>query len=101
MGPLGSVPEGGTVAGQRYWCVPGGESLFADVDPADMFCKHIHFMVRQNVDLGCDPRGYCPGDKLTRLQMAAFVAKALWPAWRRRGRADELWRSDHRFLRQL
>jgi len=42
-----------------------------------MFCKHIHFMARQNVDLGCDPRGYCPGDKLTRLQMAAFVAKAL------------------------
>jgi len=77
VGPTGSVPEGGTVAGQRYWCVPGGESLFADVDPADMFCKHIHFMARQNVDLGCDPRGYCPGDKLTRLQMAAFVAKAL------------------------
>jgi hypothetical protein len=72
-----SIPEGGTIGGQHYWCVPGGESIFTDVDPADMFCRHIHFIARQNVDLGCDPGLYCPGDKLTRLQMAAFVAKAL------------------------
>ena len=42
-----------------------------------MFCKHIHYIASKNVDAGCDPGLYCPGDNLTRLQMAAFVAKAL------------------------
>jgi S-layer homology domain len=75
--PGQGVPEGGLVDGQRYWCVPGGTSLFTDVAPTDMFCKHIHLIAARNVDSGCDPGLFCPGDKLTRLQMATFVANAL------------------------
>jgi len=44
---------------------------------ADMFCKHIHYLAEKSVDLGCDPGRYCPPDRLTRLPMASFVAKAL------------------------
>jgi hypothetical protein len=72
-----NIPASGTVEGQPYDCTPGGVSLFTDVDPTDMFCKHIHYLAEKNVDLGCGPGLYCPGDTLTRLQMAAFVAKAL------------------------
>ena len=62
---------------QPYDCSAGGVSLFTDVAPTDTFCKHIHYVASKNVDAGCDPGLFCPGDNLTRLQMAAFVAKAL------------------------
>ncbi len=76
-GSAANIPESGTVGDQPYDCTEGGTSLFTDVDPTDMFCKQIHYIASKNVDPGCDPGLYCPGDTLTRLQMAAFVANAL------------------------
>jgi hypothetical protein len=76
-GSAANIPASGTIGSRAYDCSAGGVSLFTDVDPSDMFCKQIHFIVSKNVDPGCDPGLYCPGDTLTRLQMAAFVANAL------------------------
>jgi len=71
------VPASGKVSGQAYSCVDGGTSLFADVAPTDIFCKHVHYIAAQNVTLGCGSGMYCPAGTVTRLQMAAFMAKAM------------------------
>ena len=62
---------------EPYNCSEGGVSLFTDVAPTDTFCKHIHYIASKNVDGGCDPGLFCADDNLPRLQMAAFVARAL------------------------
>ena len=57
-GPL--VPTAGLVGGQSYNCVNGGHSLFTDVAPTDAACKHVHYLARENVTLGCNTNLYCP-----------------------------------------
>jgi len=76
-GTAALIPTSGTVGAQPYTCTSGGASVFADVSPADIFCKHVHYIAAQNVTLGCSATQYCPGDTVTRLQMAAFIAKAI------------------------
>jgi hypothetical protein len=71
------VPTTGSVDGQGYDCSPGGHSLFGDVPPADVACKHVHYLARQNVTLGCNAGLYCPGQNVTRDAMASFIAKAV------------------------
>ena len=50
---------------------------FADVDSTDPFCGYVTWMKNRGITLGCpSPPGtsrYCPGDPVTRLQMAAFM----------------------------
>ncbi len=75
-GPL--VPTAGFVGGQSYNCINGGHSLFTDVPPTDPACKHIHYLARENVTLGCNTGLYCPTQSITRDAMAAFVAKAIF-----------------------
>ena len=75
-GPL--VPTAGFVGGQSYDCINGGHSLFTDVAPTDPACKHVHYLARENVTLGCNTGLYCPTDSITRDAMAAFVAKAIF-----------------------
>lgn len=70
-----AVPVSGTVGGNPYNCVSGGTSLFSDVAPTAIYCKHIHYIAAQNVTLGCSASRYCPDDVVTRLQMASFIAK--------------------------
>ncbi|HEY7113741.1 MAG TPA: S-layer homology domain-containing protein, partial [Thermoanaerobaculia bacterium] len=72
-----AIPASGTVGADAYSCKPGGVSLFTDVPPTDVACKHVHFIAAQNVTLGCSADLYCPGDDVTRVQMAAFIAKAI------------------------
>ena len=72
-----NVPPSGTVNAQPYDCEIGGNSLFTDVAPTDIFCKHVHYVATQNVTLGCATGRYCPGDNVLRLDMAAFIAKAV------------------------
>jgi CSLREA domain-containing protein len=72
-----NVPLSGTVGASPYNCVSGGVSLFNDVSPADIFCKHIHYIAAKNVTSGCSAGKYCPGDDVSRLEMAAFIAKAV------------------------
>jgi S-layer homology domain len=72
-----NVPFSGTLNGAPYSCAAGGTSLFTDIAPADSFCRHVHYVATQNVTLGCGPSLYCPDDLVSRLQMAALVAKAI------------------------
>jgi len=71
------VPETGSVGANAYSCTAGGTSLFVDVDPTDAFCKHVHFIASKSVTLGCAPSEFCPADQLSRLQMAALIAKSM------------------------
>ena len=72
-----NVPTSGTVNSQPYNCVSGGVSLFTDVLPTDIFCRHVHYIAAQNVTLGCSASKFCPADPVSRVEMAAFVAKAI------------------------
>jgi len=76
-GTAALVPASGAVGAQAYRCVSGGISLFTDVLPTDVDCKHIHYIAAQNVTSGCKTGQYCPNDDVTRLQMAGFIAKAI------------------------
>ena len=76
-GPAG-LPEQGIASGKYYDCSLSGVSpLFTDVTVDDSFCRHVYLLAAQNVTLGCSATAYCPNDIVTRLQMAAFVAKSM------------------------
>ncbi len=72
-----AIPASGTVGGNAYNCVAGGISLFTDVLPTDIFCRSVHYIASQNVTLGCSPTQYCPSPNVTRIEMSAFVARAV------------------------
>ena len=72
-----NIPDSGTVGDAAYACLDGGHSLFVDVAPTDSFCRHVHYLAARNVDDGCAEAKYCPDDLVSRLEMAAFVAKGL------------------------
>jgi hypothetical protein len=72
-----NVPSSGTANGKPYNCAAGGASVFTDVSPTDLFCKHAHYLAVQNVTLGCSATQFCPGDNVNRESMAAFLAKAI------------------------
>jgi hypothetical protein len=76
-GSAAAIPSKGTVGVNAYQCGVGGVSLFTDVPPADVACRGVHYIASQNVTLGCSPTTYCPADNVTRLEMSAFVAKAI------------------------
>jgi glucose/arabinose dehydrogenase len=52
---------------------------FADVPPSNIFYAFIEEMAVRQITVGCDQQGtiYCPGDAVTREQMAAFIMRAL------------------------
>ncbi|HXU36939.1 MAG TPA: kelch repeat-containing protein [Blastocatellia bacterium] len=51
---------------------------FNDVPPSNVFFNFIDRMAVRNITLGCTPdhHFYCPGDSVTRAQMAAFLVRA-------------------------
>jgi S-layer homology domain len=57
-------------------CVPGAE-MFNDVPASSPFCPYIEELVRLGITGGCGGGNFCPGDPVTRQQMAAFLVKAL------------------------
>lgn len=58
---------------------PPTSQRFADVPPENPFYAFIEQMSVRGITGGCDQDGtiYCPGDPVTREQMAAFVLRAL------------------------
>jgi hypothetical protein len=78
-GGSANVPVSGEVAGQQYNCISGasGASIFTDVNPTDIFCRHVHYIAAQNVTLGCTTTTYCPSGTISRVEMAAFIARAI------------------------
>ena len=61
----------------RYNCTPGGTSLFTDVAPTDVFCKHVHYLAAQKVMPGCGESLFCSGQVVTRDTMASVIANAI------------------------
>jgi hypothetical protein len=57
-------------------CVPGQE-MFNDVPASSPFCPFIEELARRGITGGCGGGNYCPGDPVTRQQMAVFLTKAL------------------------
>jgi hypothetical protein len=56
-------------------CVAGQE-MFNDVPASSPFCPFIEELARRGVTGGCGGGSYCPGDSVTRQQMAVFIFKA-------------------------
>ena len=63
--------------GPGYDCSPGGASLFVDVAPTDLFCKHVHYLAARNVMPGCGGSLFCVGETVTRDAMASLIANAI------------------------
>jgi len=57
-------------------CVPGSE-MFTDVPADSPFCPFIEELSRRGITGGCAPGLFCPGDPVTRQQMAVFLVKIL------------------------
>lgn len=61
---------------------------FTDVDDSSAFCANVEWVKNRSITLGCTSSTlYCPGDSVTRLQMAAFLNRlgtALTPAFIRK-----------------
>ncbi len=72
-----AIPSSGSVGGNGYSCGAGGTSLFSDVLPTDIFCRSVHYLAVQNVTSGCSATDYCPTPNVTRIEMSAFVARAV------------------------
>jgi hypothetical protein len=53
-------------------CTAGAE-MFADVPASNAFCRWIEELARRGVVTGCASGLYCPGDPVTREQMAVFL----------------------------
>lgn len=80
VAPLGdaAVPVAGTAGAESYDCTPGGTSLFNDVLPTHLFCKHIHYLYANNITRGCAAdTGYCQTDVTARRTMAVFLSRAM------------------------
>jgi hypothetical protein len=54
--------------------------VFGDVPAASPFCAWIEELARRGVVAGCGGGNYCPGQAVTREQMAIFVLRTLDPA---------------------
>jgi len=95
-GRLGeAIPTYGYAQGQWFNCTsqaqegrPASVSLFSDVPWSDGGCPFIHYIYAKGVTSGCgtNPLIFCPGSKVPRDQMAAFVyssyntiGSAPWP----------------------
>ena len=75
----GGLPRSGTVSGSPYNCASGGNSLYPDVSPTDVWCKQVHALAARgvNVTYGCAPLSVCPSASTTRGTMAVVVAGAV------------------------
>lgn len=60
---------------------PPGAASFTDVPMDHQFFQHIEALKASGVTSGCSPTTYCPGQAVTRAEMAAFLARALGLHW--------------------
>jgi hypothetical protein len=59
----------------RTWTLHIGDS-FADVPDANLFYAYIENIFHNGITGGCGGANYCPGNPVTRAQMAVFILKA-------------------------
>lgn len=48
---------------------------FSDVDDTSPFCASVTYMKTHGITLGCTSTAYCPSDAVSRIAMAAFMAR--------------------------
>lgn len=60
-------------------CV-AGEEMFDDVPASNTFCPWIEELARRGITGGCNSDNYCPGNPVSRAQMAVFVVQAIQAA---------------------
>ena len=66
--------------GSEYTPPACATPIFADVPASSPFCRWIEELFRRGVVSGCGGANYCPGDAVSREQMAVFVLRTLDPA---------------------
>lgn len=72
------VPTEGSVEGRGdYFCAEDGVSLFEDVQPTDLACRHIHAVAAVGAALGCTAEDFCTTGMVNRAEMAMFIARAV------------------------
>ena len=59
----------------KTWRVHVGES-FPDVAVTDTFYSYVETLFHNQITAGCVGGGYCPGNTVTRAQMAVFILKS-------------------------
>ena len=75
-----AIPASGSVGVNAYACALNGVSLYVDVLPTDGWCKQIHYLASQNVDVSfecSDSSHACPLTVTTRAATAVIVAGAM------------------------
>jgi hypothetical protein len=75
-----AIPASGSVGVNAYACALDGVSLYVDVAPTDGWCKQIHYLASQNVDVSfecSDSSHACPLSVTTRAATAVIVAGAM------------------------
>ncbi|MGH9380985.1 MAG: S-layer homology domain-containing protein [Thermoanaerobaculia bacterium] len=71
-------------------CESGQDRMFNDVPASNPFCPFIEEMARRGITAGCGDGNFCPGDPVTRFQMATFIVKTLGEAaWHEVGTPGE------------
>ena len=75
--PIGQVPGVG-----RYACGAGGNSLFSDLSPTDVFCPHVHWLAAAGQSFGCTEQPsiqstWCPSVAVDRGGLARILARAM------------------------
>jgi len=71
---MGLVSQGKISEPPTDYCASG--SPFTDVDPSSWSCRYIKRLKELEITQGCNPPQndrYCPQDRVTRAQMAAFI----------------------------
>ncbi len=60
----------------KTWTIHVGSS-FSDVPPTNWAYRYIESLFHSGITAGCGGDNYCPGDTITRWQMAVFLSAAL------------------------
>jgi hypothetical protein len=60
---------------------PPGSATFLDVPTSSPIFRFVEALVASGITAGCDATHYCPGNPITRGQMAVFLATALGLQW--------------------
>jgi hypothetical protein len=66
---------------RRQVSPPPGSATFSDVPTNHVFFRFVEALVRAGITSGCAANQYCPGQPVTRGEMAAFLSIALGLHW--------------------
>ena len=65
-----------SVGGYKRWLLHVGDS-FTDVPRSHPFYKKVETLFHSGITAGCTATAYCPGDVVSRGQMAIFIARGI------------------------